>query len=175
MGKVIPIETRFWKYTDKRRADECWPWIGPHDRKGYGDLTTFGKRYRATHIALRIAGRPVGPGQVAAHSCDNPPCVNPAHLTVCSQGDNLRDGVARGRPIGKYPRSPETLERMRAGLRATFAPRIKTHCPQGHPYDEANTYKGRVGGRKCRECARQHDRLRYHATHPARRPRPDRA
>jgi hypothetical protein len=38
----------------------------------------------------------------------------------------------------------------------------KTHCPQGHPYDEANTYVSRQGGRNCRACHRQQERDRRH-------------
>lgn len=51
----------------------------------------------ATHVALELAGRPVSPGMLACHTCDNPKCCNPAHLFVGTHLDNHRDREAKGR------------------------------------------------------------------------------
>jgi hypothetical protein len=53
----------------------------------------------ATHIALAIAGRPLGPDECALHRCDNPPCVREDHLFAGSKADNNRDRQAKDRGI----------------------------------------------------------------------------
>lgn len=77
--------------------EKCWPWQGLRDADGYGVLWAGGNNRRATHIALIFDGRPRPDGAQVLHSCDNPPCVNPAHLSWGTAGDNARDRAAKGR------------------------------------------------------------------------------
>lgn len=93
-----PMESNFWRHVDKRGPDECWPWTGGRNAKGYGCFSIRGKRSVATRASLEIAtGKPVPDGMLACHTCDNPPCVNPAHLFVGTPRDNMQDQVAKGR------------------------------------------------------------------------------
>ena len=152
---------RFWSKVDKRGPDECWPWLGGHNGGGYAifHLNRIGRP--ASRFMLRVVGRPVPPGVVTMHSCDNPGCVNPAHLRGAPQRDNILDMHEKGRaPV--YVRTPEVRAKQSESIRAALADgrhtvhqRSKTHCPSGHPYDEANTYLTRSGGRKCRTCNRE--------------------
>lgn len=91
--------TRFWSHVDK--TDPCWTWIGERNRHGYGrfDFWTGGRRNRvlAHRLALQLTGEQLNDGDVVMHTCDNPPCVNPAHLLVGTQGDNVRDARDKGR------------------------------------------------------------------------------
>lgn len=64
------------------------------------------------------------------HSCDNPPCCNPAHLLVGTAAQNAQDMAERGRHRNQQ----------------------KDSCPAGHPYDEANTWHDPAGKRRCRAC-----------------------
>lgn len=82
---------------EQRGPDECWPW--PKPIKGrYPQVTRGGRRYRANRLALEEKlGRPIRPGYVARHTCDNPVCGNPAHLLEGTPADNSRDMVERGR------------------------------------------------------------------------------
>jgi hypothetical protein len=54
-------------------------------------------------VALALDGRPVPRGKVGCHRCGNPPCVNPAHLYVGTQRENMADAVAAG-TIARGPR-----------------------------------------------------------------------
>jgi hypothetical protein len=82
---------------------ECWPWRGRRNALGYGQLdVTFGpfqdRPVPAHRISLSLAlGRPIAPGMEACHTCDNPPCVNPAHLFEGTGQENRDDMVRKGR------------------------------------------------------------------------------
>lgn len=82
----------------------CWPWLGTLDTKGYG---IFRRNYK-TRFAHRWAYEyfyGVNPGKlVVRHSCDNPRCCNPNHLSVGTQRDNILDMVKRGRWKGGPPK-----------------------------------------------------------------------
>jgi len=140
-------EARFWSKVDKRGPDECWPWTTGLNHDGYGAFSYTGENGRVIRLGAHrwilghLRGTHLGPGEEACHSCDNPPCCNPAHLRVGSHQDNMTDMAERNR----QPKA-----------------RV-THCPQGHPYDEENTLIRRDGRRKCRECGRQAARDRQAA------------
>ena len=80
-------------------SDECWPWLkidGTYS-KSYGYIRDGRKKVRATHAVLNLHGIIVPIGLVVLHSCDNPPCVNPKHLSIGTHADNVSDKVAKGR------------------------------------------------------------------------------
>jgi hypothetical protein len=91
-------ERLFWAKVDKRGPDDCWPWKGPLNRGGYGQVMLRDhKPRRAHHLALHFDGRP-RPGDLhTLHSCDNRKCVNPAHLRWGTVAENAQEKVARGR------------------------------------------------------------------------------
>lgn len=78
--------------------DDCWPWTGNVDKDGYGALPFEGRNYRPHRLAWQDAnGSLIPEGIVVRHTCDNPPCCNPAHLILGTQADNIGDAVRRGR------------------------------------------------------------------------------
>lgn len=87
----------YWRKVSKREATDCWPWLGCIGRRGYGHMRIGDKTKLATHVALTLAGLPRPADAKALHSCDNPHCVNPAHLRWGTHEDNMRDRDARGR------------------------------------------------------------------------------
>lgn len=118
---TTPIESRFWSKVNRSGGpDACWPWMGTRILSGYGQIWENGKHRPATHIALRLAGRPLAPGEQACHQCDNPPCVNPAHLFAGSRSDNVQDMVAKGR-MNLAGRTPAWRRRMSEVVTATWA------------------------------------------------------
>lgn len=87
---------RFWERVDVRGPDECWPWKGhARGRGGSGGMIFEGEPRYAHQIAFRLTNGYWAP--YLRHSCDNPPCCNPAHLLEGTHDDNMADMVARGR------------------------------------------------------------------------------
>jgi hypothetical protein len=91
--KGIEME-RFWNKVEK--TDDCWNWQGGKDRDGYGHIRVEGKLWQAHRYSTLLDGRdPIG--KVVMHRCDNPSCVNPNHLSLGTQADNVYDMVAKRR------------------------------------------------------------------------------
>jgi len=93
------LATRFWSKVRRGEPNACWPWTGSTDGRGYGHLSAYpkGSPLKAPRVAWEIANGPIPDGMLVRHKCDNPPCVNPAHLELGTQKDNTRDTSARGR------------------------------------------------------------------------------
>jgi hypothetical protein len=77
--------------------DDCIGWSGTKSTKGYAELYVCGDKIRVSHIVLQIDGRPLGPGQVATHSCNNPGCINGKHLIGATPQENTNYMVLCGR------------------------------------------------------------------------------
>jgi hypothetical protein len=89
---------RFWSFVDERGPDECWGWQGGRDRQGYGQMTVRrGKTLKAHRLSWELAHHcEIPDGMMIRHTCDNPSCVNPAHLLVGTNVDNMHDLMERG-------------------------------------------------------------------------------
>ena len=95
-------ETRFWSKISRGGPDECWPWMKGRNDQGYGIIRISGRNHRAHRKSLELKlGRPIRPGAQVLHSCDNPPCCNPAHLREGTQPENMQDMQVRGRRVNR--------------------------------------------------------------------------
>lgn len=82
---------RFWSYVDKKSNDECWNWIGSYDRKYYGQIKICKKFIKAHRFSWVLHFGEIPDGICVLHHCDNPKCVNPSHLFLGTQEDNIKD------------------------------------------------------------------------------------
>lgn len=85
------------KRCDVRGPDECWPWRGVTQNRGYGVITFRGVEMVASRAVMAAIHGPIPHGLIVCHKCDNPPCVNPAHLFVGTYTDNVQDMIKKGR------------------------------------------------------------------------------
>lgn len=115
---------------------DCIEWQGTKDKRyGYGSLQIAGKTAWVHRVAYELFVADIPSGLTVDHLCANPSCINPFHLDVCTQAENMKRMHAR------------------RGL---------THCKHGHPLSGANLYvEPKRGTRQCVQCRRDRDRARY--------------
>jgi len=138
----IPPEERFESYVDRNGSisalvpglGPCWLWRGQVNKSGYGVLSVGGRHRLAHRWAYEHRFGSIAKGLTLDHLCRTSICVNPEHCEPVTAGVNVKRG-------GKS---------------------LITHCPQGHPYDAANTVVSR-GRRHCRECRKSARHQRQNA------------
>ncbi len=141
---------RFWSKVNK--TDNCWNWLACKTKDGYGRIFIKDKVLLAHRVSWAIHDGQIPKGLQVLHRCDNPSCVNPAHLFLGTVSDNMRDSVAKGRNSNSK----------------------KTHCSLGHEYSKENTTVSK-GERSCRTCRREQyavrspERRAYRKEYDARR------
>ena len=99
---MAAISKSFWDHVDIGESDECWEWQRSKTPNGYGRLRYTIERNKYTNLyahryAWELVNGPIPDGMFILHKCDNPSCVNPSHLYLGTQSDNIRDRVIRGR------------------------------------------------------------------------------
>jgi len=91
------LAARFLSYVD--RSSDCWLWLGCRNAAGYGRISIGRKATgrKAHRVAWELFRGEIPEGAYVLHSCDNPACVNPKHLFLGTQNDNLKDMRDKGR------------------------------------------------------------------------------
>lgn len=129
--------TRLAAKVQRNGPDDCWPWSGARNARGYGTMAVDQRSQLVARVVFRLANGYWS--NVTRHTCDYPPCCNPAHLIDGDKAANALDRDSRGR--NGYSK--------------------RTHCPAEHEYTEENTVilkrgKSRPGQtyRACKTCLR---------------------
>lgn len=130
--KTTPMPNRFWAKVDVRGEDDCWEWLGGKYTNGYGTIAlpySKGAISTSRYSAMLHFGM-FDKRLHVLHTCDNRTCVNPNHLYLGDNIQNIADKVARRRHPGHS----------------------QTHCKHGHELTPDNLYIYH-GRRNCRACA----------------------
>ncbi len=88
---------RFWKYVDKKSDDGCWHWMGSKIKNGYGQIKINNKMILSHRFSWELHNSKVPKDLYVLHKCDNPKCVNPSHLFLGTQQDNMHDMINKNR------------------------------------------------------------------------------
>ncbi len=163
MPRSCPFPERFWRHVNKNGplhpvlGTRCWVWTASTSEFGYGVThDADGRTILAHRLSYQLEhGVTLASEICILHRCDNPPCVSPEHLFEGDRVINNEDMRSKGRAcipnLGEFQRS-------------------KTHCPRGHEYTAANTYRKKNGYRECYACIdeRSHSRPRKQKQRPSR-------
>jgi hypothetical protein len=130
-------EQRHWAKVDVGHPLGCWEWTGGLNAGGYGRSWHDGDHAMAHRYSYELLVGPIGDDLTLDHLCRNRRCVNPDHLEPV----DMRENIFRGYGVARINAE-------------------KDACPQGHPYDDQNTYRHPRGNRVCVECRREAKRRR---------------
>lgn len=123
------MRERFAAGVQPGEPEVCWEWRGSRTNWNYGRIRISNQSVGAHRVSFVLAGGDLLAPSVL-HHCDNPPCVNPAHLFNGTNGDNVRDMMAKGRGWQQN----------------------KTHCQYGHEFATQNVIWKPNGSYQCRLC-----------------------
>lgn len=90
-------ENRFWEKVNKNGPNGCWLWTNSLNRAGYGRLGVGDTIVLAHRFSYELHKGPIEDGLGCLHRCDNPACVNPDHLFLGTQNDNIQDMINKKR------------------------------------------------------------------------------
>ena len=136
------VQPYLWANKVHVRKDGCHVWLAAKSVGGYGRFTINRESFYAHRLAYAMKHGSVDSSLVIDHTCRNRDCVNPDHMELVSQAENVRRGLH--------------------GV-------LRTHCQHGHSLEDASTRSDHAGARRCRTCERERSRKRQgYYEHPNR-------
>ena len=147
---------RFWDKVNK--TEHCWEWTGGKNTQGYGIFGFQGKIMKAHRVSWILTNGeiPMGTGvhgTCVLHKCDNPGCINPKHLFLGSNKDNMIDMQNKGRKVIQknehHPMCKLTDEQIKE-IRITYATGKYTQRSLGDCFGITQVHIGRIINNKTR-------------------------
>ncbi|AOJ62449.1 hypothetical protein WJ32_08255 [Burkholderia ubonensis] len=111
------------------KVGDCLEFTGHICKAGYGLVWHEGKNRLAHRVSFELHNTPIMDAQDVMHSCDNRKCINPAHLSLGTRRDNMRDMIIKGRarhPTGNKPANTKATPEIAAEIRRRFKPYSRT-------------------------------------------------
>ena len=104
------MEERFWSKVSEPDANGCRNWLAYCSKKGYGQFRLNDEIKKAHRVAYELIKGLIPEGLHILHSCDNPKCVNPEHLSIGTNNDNVKDKMNKNRQLKgiQFPQSKLT-------------------------------------------------------------------
>lgn len=125
------LKNRLFNGISVNNSTGCWEWNKTKNNHGYGQLTVNKKTAFAHRLSYELFNGEIPNGSQVLHKCDNPSCINPAHLSIGTASDNMRDCYNRGRSKLK-PNSMPGTQNPSAKLNATDVLEIRKLLKNGH-------------------------------------------
>lgn len=88
---------RFWRYVQKSSPNKCWKWVGAISGNKYGSFWNGERQIKAHRFSYIIHNGKIPSNLIVMHKCDNMVCVNPNHLQLGTNKDNIQDALTKGR------------------------------------------------------------------------------
>jgi len=133
-AKFPPLSERFWKRV-KKTQNGCWLWLGSVNKEGYGHCGVKLKVMLSHRVAWGLVHGPIKDGLLCLHHCDNPSCVNPAHLFLGTDKDNAEDRARKNRghrPTGEQNVKAKLTEAQVLAIRTLGAARMNQRLLAEH-------------------------------------------
>jgi len=142
------VAARFWSNVDVRQGDLCWEWQGSIRPTGYGQFRHRGSMRLTHQVAYSIFYHEPGDMHVL-HKCDNRSCVNPHHLYLGTNQDNIDDKVERGNvPSGEELWSSKLTESEVSEIRARYKDEEVTQAELASEYGISQSNISRIVNRR---------------------------
>lgn len=141
IANEMPTKEQFIDMSMPITESGCWIWMGSVSSNGYGNYKIKNKQIKPHRLSYELFIDEIDKGLQVCHKCDIKVCVNPNHLFIGTQKDNIQDAVKKKRMFNQR----------------------KTRCPKGHKYEENNIYRlsDKSTRRLCRQCYREKSHRRY--------------